>query len=286
MLILPNELILCIADSLGSERDINTLSRTNRRLHSFLDNFLYLHNALENGGSALTWAAIHDRVDTARKALDGGTGSLRHAIELAVEHDRKAVLDLLLTTGGVDIRATCWSALMSAAQRGQDSMVQQLLDSGRIDARARGRQRFTPLFWAAMNGHGSTAKIILDSDRVDVNVQDMMGRTAISFAAENDNANVVKLLLDSDETDVNCPDNSGTPPLSWAASVGSDSVVKLLLESDKVDANPERDRYGRTPLSWAASKGHQSTVKLLLDSGRVVVDPEEVKSGTWLEWIA
>jgi hypothetical protein len=53
LLALVNELLLSIADFLDSERSINALARTNRRLYLLLNDYLYKHNAIEGESSAL-----------------------------------------------------------------------------------------------------------------------------------------------------------------------------------------------------------------------------------------
>jgi hypothetical protein len=53
LLVLANELLLSIADSLNSERSINAFARTNRRLYLLLNDFLYKHNVTKGESSAL-----------------------------------------------------------------------------------------------------------------------------------------------------------------------------------------------------------------------------------------
>ncbi|KAF2193472.1 hypothetical protein K469DRAFT_513758, partial [Zopfia rhizophila CBS 207.26] len=66
---LANELLLCIAEKLESERDINGLTRTNRRFHNLLNTYLYRHNVQRYGGLALLWAAEHGQETTTRMLL-------------------------------------------------------------------------------------------------------------------------------------------------------------------------------------------------------------------------
>ncbi|KAH7119457.1 hypothetical protein B0J13DRAFT_392787, partial [Dactylonectria estremocensis] len=72
MLRLASELLRSIATQLESERDVNALARTNSRLFSCLDPFLYRHNVQQSESSALRWAALHGQGRTARKAIGAG----------------------------------------------------------------------------------------------------------------------------------------------------------------------------------------------------------------------
>jgi hypothetical protein len=65
----PDELLLSIAKHLHLETHISALSRTNRRLHSVLNEYLYRHNGQWGGSSALFWAAEHGYDATAGMAL-------------------------------------------------------------------------------------------------------------------------------------------------------------------------------------------------------------------------
>jgi ankyrin repeat protein len=68
---LPSELLLQLATSLETERDINSLSQTNRRLHALLNPYLYRLNS-RGSNHALLWAAQHDNVATARLCVQEG----------------------------------------------------------------------------------------------------------------------------------------------------------------------------------------------------------------------
>jgi hypothetical protein len=69
MLNLPNELLRDISEYLESERDINAVVQSNRRLYRLLDSYLYRHNVQQPGSSALLWAARHGQEATAQKSL-------------------------------------------------------------------------------------------------------------------------------------------------------------------------------------------------------------------------
>lgn len=50
---LPVELLFLIASFLEVERDIDSLARTCQKYYSYLNAFLYQHNSLNRGSSAL-----------------------------------------------------------------------------------------------------------------------------------------------------------------------------------------------------------------------------------------
>jgi ankyrin repeat protein len=127
LLNLPNELLRYISECLESERDINTIARTNRRLYSLLDIYLYDYNVQQSGSSALLWAAEHGQEATAQKLLK-----------------RKA-----------NIQATNENAeapLLLAAGNGHMEVVKMLLDEG-AEINARGDFHATALQAASAGGH-------------------------------------------------------------------------------------------------------------------------------------
>ncbi|PWY83426.1 hypothetical protein BO70DRAFT_395872 [Aspergillus heteromorphus CBS 117.55] len=70
LLALANELLLLIAETLESEKDINAVVQTNHRLYALLNPYLYQHNRRHSGSSALRWAATAGQVSTVRRILE------------------------------------------------------------------------------------------------------------------------------------------------------------------------------------------------------------------------
>ena len=68
---LPAESILDIADELSSS-DLNALGQSCRSYYTVLNGYLYRNDARKNGMSALFWACVKDKEDTARLALSNG----------------------------------------------------------------------------------------------------------------------------------------------------------------------------------------------------------------------
>ena len=66
----PNELLLCIAEELTSEKDISAFMRANRHLYILLKHHLYRFNFRHSKSSALKWAAAWGDTETVKIMLD------------------------------------------------------------------------------------------------------------------------------------------------------------------------------------------------------------------------
>lgn len=67
---LPEELLRLVACFTVVERDISSLARTCTYYYSSLNAFLYQHNSLQRGSSALLWAAKWGMEKTARISIE------------------------------------------------------------------------------------------------------------------------------------------------------------------------------------------------------------------------
>ncbi len=75
LLELANELLLSIAEALGSETDINAFVQLNRRCFQLLNPYLYRFNVQQNRSLALFWAAKRGELNTVVR-LDYSTKEL------------------------------------------------------------------------------------------------------------------------------------------------------------------------------------------------------------------
>ena len=165
--VLANELLLSIADCLDSERSINAIARTNRRLYLLLNDYLYRHNVIKSESSALWWAAQRGRTSSAAKSIaQAGDVNVRWSgflklrrfrylapmdreaqiedllernlclyctpIHLAILNGHENVADLLVQNGAdVNLSLGPWAnPLQAAVQRGQLPMIQWLTARG------------------------------------------------------------------------------------------------------------------------------------------------------------
>jgi len=180
------------------------------------------------------------------------------------------------------------TALTWAARRGQEEMVEMLLEREDVNPNHVSHGQ-TPLMWAAQGGHEEIVKMLLEREYVNPNhAGAKIGRTPLSLAAKNGHEGVVKILLSREEVNPDQADiEYGRTPLSWAAEGGYGGVVKMLLERDDVDPDHADIEYGQTPLSWAAGNGHEEVVNILLERDDVDPDHADTQNDiTPLSWAA
>ena len=123
------------------------------------------------------------------------------------------------------------SPLIVACFFGLDAVVNQLLDTGKVDMNPKDSGfGQAPLSWAAIFGYASVVRLLLDTGKVDMNSKNLDSQTPLLLAAKNGHASVVRLLLDTGKVDINSKDLNGRAPLSWAAKNGHESVVRLLID--------------------------------------------------------
>jgi ankyrin repeat protein len=152
------------------------------------------------------------------------------------------------------------TALMYAATKGRDEILQLLLDKG-ADPNIPDRQADTPLIQAALAGHENAVRILI-AGGADVAVTDQIRFTALHAAAQKGNVVMIGLLLDKGAS-LKAKDRDAATPLHIAAQEGQLAAVQLLLDKG-ADLNA-RDSQGRSPIFRGCSKAHADVVKLLLD---------------------
>eukprot|EP00041_Stephanoeca_diplocostata_P034258 m.1155442 g.1155442 ORF g.1155442 m.1155442 type:complete len:1673 (-) comp24489_c1_seq37:1618-6636(-) len=180
-----------------------------------------------------------------------------------------AVLENLLKPESPHALATATSALLdkallSAARRGNSSVVEFLLK--------RGAAHGTSLIEAACHGHLDTVLLLLKCG-ADVNATNAAGCTALIRAACSGRTLVVKALLNANAT-INTSYRDGGTALMRAALYNHVNTLSVLLDAipaaQRTDAMNLRDNAGRNALMRAAERGSISTVELLLHSGAEV----------------
>ncbi|MBS0204831.1 MAG: ankyrin repeat domain-containing protein [Planctomycetes bacterium] len=152
------------------------------------------------------------------------------------------------------------TSLMQAASEGNLNDVKFHL---RRDPEALHRSNdfgMTPLHLAADKGQDRVVEILLQAG-ADVNVPNAnVQATPLQYAATGGFVQAVRVLLDAN-ANVNATDSVGRTPLMWAASKGQESVVKLLLERG-ADAN-QTTPAGWTALKYAEQGMHSQVAALL-----------------------
>jgi ankyrin repeat protein len=124
----------------------------------------------------------------------------------------------------------------------------------------------TPLMMAAQNGNVSAVQTLLDKG-VDVNERNEYGDTALTFATLKGHTDCVQSLIDKG-AEVNAKTKEGGTPLMLAAAFGYTDIVWALLNNG-AELNTKTET-GKTALMKATENGHTSIVKTLLVNGAEV----------------
>ncbi|KAF1997664.1 ankyrin, partial [Amniculicola lignicola CBS 123094] len=217
----PDELLLCIADYLETERDVNALSQVNRRLCSLLDTYLYCHNVQCSNSSALVWAAEKGEVSTARKLLE-----------------QRANVEIM--SGRISCYPHTYTdvkPLWLAAWWGHIEMVKLLLEVPNIELEPRDPQQGkTPLHMAARKGYEEIVSLFINKPGIDLDRRTIKGKTALLFAAKHGHVEIVRRLLAKGGVDINTR-ASGLTPLLGAIYCGHEQVVEALLQNENISLN-------------------------------------------------
>lgn len=210
LLSLPNELLILVAESLTTTKDVNTLLRANRRLWSLLTARLHvLALQKKDGEMSLHWAVVN-----------------RH----------ESLVILLLRLGvTVDVREDVESGapIHWGAKYGHEKMVRLLLSNG-ADVAVLNNFNETPLHWASAFGNIQVVRLLLEQAKTRagyVDMKDRHGGTALDWAARYGYMDVCECLLESG-ADVNVKDIFGWTAGSSAEVAGHKEVAKLLKERE------------------------------------------------------
>ena len=112
--------------------------------------------------------------------------------------------------GDVPVETRGWNPLHSAADGGNEVIIETLLSSG-LDINSRSNNGTTPLMVAAAKGQEKTVNFLL-SKGADPHLKNFMGRNLLHAAAEGGNIFIVRSMLSCD-IDINSKDDdsSATP---------------------------------------------------------------------------
>ncbi|XP_048558689.1 ankyrin-1-like isoform X2 [Triticum urartu] len=178
------------------------------------------------------------------RALDGGKGRLREAVEGATASNCGA------------------RALHVAAVHGRMPVCAYLVEDLQVNVDATDESGETALSYAAVNGIVNVVRYLLDHG-ANPDKSGPGNRTPLHMAVGQGNCEIVKVLL-SKGADVNCYSDSGTP-LHIAAVFGLDGAMKILLDHH-ADCN-KSVCIADTPLIVALRAHRQKCVKLLIKAG-------------------
>ncbi|GAB5363767.1 hypothetical protein AAMO2058_000911300 [Amorphochlora amoebiformis] len=191
------------------------------------------------------------------ESVDGGTlhddGSLMDPM-----HDSAHLLPREAKKGG-DFQAN--ESLINMSIAGDLKGVKQALDEG-ADCDGRGGEiKATALVHAAMKGHQDIVQLLVHYGRLDVDETDVDGRTAVAWASGNNHLEILEILVES-KASINAPDSSGDTPLILAARNNHIDIVKYLVE--KTDADLKAKGFlKKTALEQASSRKLHDVVEYL-----------------------
>jgi len=160
------------------------------------------------------------------------------------------------------------------AKNGQDLAVRTLISAeypdNKFNIDTLDQWGWTALMLAALKGENSVVQTLLIF-RANINAADKYGNTALMVAANYNHNLVVQTLIASKEINVNAVDQLGRTALIMATLNGHDVIVRTLLtakysNNNKINVNLATPS-GWTALRWASQKGHHLIIKLLRDHG-------------------
>lgn len=214
---LPYELILIIADSLDSLKDINALLRANHYLSDLLGPVL-----LKRAANA----------PPAPPPSPYSCGLARTVLHWASAHGHERLVTKLLKAGSKaainDQDSEGRTPLHSATVQGNVAVVKILVDNG-ADTEVRDRKGWTPLHYAAFSGQDLVVWLLVEKG-ADMEAKEPLfdGKTALHHAAANGRKDVVRLLVQMG-AEIDAVDDNGTTAVQHAMGNKQTEVVELLL---------------------------------------------------------
>ncbi|KAJ5283386.1 hypothetical protein N7505_001366 [Penicillium chrysogenum] len=274
LLNLPDEILLCIADSLDQAKDLLALARLNRAANNLFLDCLYRFNVRRQRSSALFWGVRRGKLKFVEMMLrdyqaDANTtdGRSRTPIFHALRTKNETIICTLLNFDprlditDVKNRSDIWYAIAFC----DENLVRVLLERG-SDIRTPEYKLFSPFSLAiAKKIPRITGLLLLHSDPnsrktllEDVTVRNRLLRQAVQASLHD----VIALLV-AHGADSNSRNRDGQRLLHQATKNGDRNVVQQLLAYEEIFINAT-DRQSCTALHIAAEYGCTSVAKCLL----------------------
>lgn len=176
-----------------------------------------------------------------------------------------------------------YTALILAADRGYQNIVEFLLKIPNINVNIQNNRGDTALYEATSSGHRNIVKLLLQMPSINVNAQNHDGWAAIHWATSENDIQMVKLLLDTPGLNINIQMNIGDTPLMRAFVNLDENIIKLLLSHDNIDVNIQNNE-GYTALIFATWQINKEIVELLLNSPLINLNLKDVHGKTALTY--
>ncbi|KAJ5185056.1 ATPase inhibitor IATP mitochondria [Penicillium cf. griseofulvum] len=284
LFVLPNELLLVIAETQDSQNDINAFARTSHRCYILLNSFLYAYNVRKHQGSALHWAATKGQLRTAQESLRQGaeiesnsqTG--KSPLIQSTRCGHADIVALLLAHGANPHAKGGWGsqdAITSAVIRNKAAVARILLDNG-VDANSTG-SRASLLHLAAEKcptSREAVARVLIEKG-AKLESMNSSKQTPLQVACQSGSMEVARCLIESG-ADLNIRDQDGMSLLHLASSNGVETAKLLVEKGADIEA---KDEKGETPLHVACWNGQVETAAFLLDKG-AKIEAQSVKGNT------
>lgn len=259
---LPLELLWIISGYLPSYRDVAPLVRVNRLFFHAFTSRLYQRNRDEARSAletALVWAAVNGRLDTALQAYNVGvTGIPSELVAFASRYGHYDVVRFFFEKACQDkskpYRETnLHRGLSFALTRGHEPVVTYLVEQGVWLGRQYPLAGATVLHLASQLRYPAMTKLLLEHG-AEVEARCVLRRTPLHLASRSAaTRESLKHLLEFG-ADVNARDIQDDTPLHWAAFERNWDAVHLLLKHG--GDREARNSSGQTPLKRAQGSGH------------------------------
>jgi ankyrin repeat protein len=193
----------------------------------------------------------------------------RSALSWAAGNGHEETVAFLLEQENTDLNSADkqgWTAFHWAATQGHKTTATAILSE--VCKRSGSNwigDSVALLMQAATRGQDAVLEILLERQAINPDSQDDCGRTALSWAAGTGHDKIVRQLLTTTRVNVNLKDNQHLTPLMWAARQGREDVVKLLLAEEEIDLDAVDLRDRRTALGWANFSGYAKIIALICD---------------------
>lgn len=187
-------------------------------------------------------------------------------IHIAVHHDRKSILKLLVQKSRVGLEepnSAGETPLYVAVRRRHNSCIEILLEAG-ANPNLRPQYQESMLNISVSGDHKSVAKLLLQRG-VDLEELNKNGETPLVRAISRGQTSMVKVLLEYGASAA-ARTSKGEAPLSIATARGDKSIVLLLLAQKDIEVEVENEK-GQRPLYTAICRGDTSIAEQLLKKG-------------------
>ncbi|KAL3477171.1 ankyrin repeat-containing domain protein [Aspergillus californicus] len=251
---LPLDVLYAIWDEIPSSAIMSAFSQMSHRIYQTFNPKLYRHAvAIDNGASAMIWAALNNREVTMQKLLEQGADPTVNDIDSHAQPDES--LERIVRRAMEEARTGCRSE-----------------EGASIDIVVGFSQ--TPLAWAITHGYTKIVKLLIAKDKAQVNARppirlgiSKLEGSPLAAAARCGYEEIVRLLLNAGAV-VALTEFDHASPLHWAVWNNHERMIGLLV--DRGADLKATDAHWMTPLHWAARDGHVKALEVLLDRGAKV----------------